>query len=143
MPIYKIISTKGGCPVFDVPPKHWQDCKKDGGVKILSPTQFITDQQRRWYKGVCLRDLVKWDGQRADGQGETIGWWDKKVKTECNGLMFLKKEVHDFGDGFMIGRLTTKGVGVRNMTNFIEDILSKSMTLGWPVIPPDAELRKH
>ena len=97
-------------------------------------------QQRKWYKGVCLRDLVK-----NDENGETKAWWDVEVKKECGGLAYLKKEIFFFEDGaggrFGVGRLTTRGVGKRNMTAFIEEILSKAMVKGWPIGAPNPELR--
>ncbi len=113
-----------------------------GALKILSAVDYITDAQRRWYKGICLPALVRWDEN-----GETVGWWDWKVKKECKGLAYLKKEgiVIEVGGSFhelTDGRLTTKGVGIRNMTNFIEEILSQAMQRGWPVTEPDSSLRK-
>ena len=43
---------------------------------------------------------------------------------------------------FKLDRLTTKGVGKRNMTNFIEEILSQAIHKGWPVSAPDSDLRR-
>jgi len=87
-----------------------------------------------------LRELVK-----NDENGETVGWWDTELKRECNGLALLKKEIFfmddSAGNRVGVGRLTTKGVGKRNMTLFIEEILSKAMEKGWNVSPPDPELR--
>jgi len=112
-----------------------------GALKILTPLEYITDRQRRWYKGICLPHLVK-----QDENGETESWWDDEVKRECNGLGLLKKEIYFYsdqmGNKIGIGRLTTKGVGKRNMTQFIENILSVSLVKGWGIAPPDADLRK-
>lgn len=115
-----------------------------GAIKILSATEYITDRQRRWYKGVCLPALVKWDEN-----GETAEWWDTEVKRLCGGLAYLKKDIIfveiGLADGMHtvgVGRLTTKGVGKRNMTNFIEEILSQAMQRGWPVGAPNADLRR-
>ena len=47
-----------------------------------------------------------------------------------------------FADGNMCIRLTIRGVGKKNMTAFIENILSKSIEMGWKIDPPDADLRK-
>lgn len=145
MPIHRVKSVIDGEPTFKKPLKEiLAELTVGGALKTLSPLEYITDRQRRWYKGVCLRDLVK-----NDENGETKGWWDTEVKKECNGLAYLKKEGVDFelklGDEVTrvtIGRLTTKGVGKRNMSAFIEEILSQSMSRGWNVSPPDPELRK-
>lgn len=126
-------------PAFEKPLTEIIDEVKPGGaIKVLTPAEYITDRQRRWYKGVCLRELVK-----NDENGETAEWWDTEVKKRCGGLSYLKKEIFFLDNGQAVGRLTTSGVGKKNMTNFIEEILSKAMEFGWPVSPPDPDLRKE
>jgi hypothetical protein len=130
-----------GQPCFEKPlDEILSECEVGGGIKILAPNEYITEQQRRYYKGVVLPHLVK-----QDENGETLEWWDMHVKRLCGGLAYLKKEVFFtediMGNKIPIGRLTTKGVGKKNMSNFLEEILSKSMELGWGVSPPDPELR--
>jgi len=139
---YPNLSKVEGQPSFEKSPIDILNSVKVGGaIKVLDPLDYITSRQRRWYKGVCLPSLVK-----ADENGETAAWWDLHVKSECNGLKYLKKEIFFTetidGHRFGIGRLTTKGVGKRNMTLFIEEILSQAMIKGWDVSPPDADLRK-
>jgi len=135
--VYRVHNIIEGQPTFDVPLQLILDELKPGGaLKVLSPAERITDAQRRWYKGVLLPALVK-----ADENGETIDWWDMEVKKQCGGLSFLKKEIFLLHDGRSVGRLTTRNVGVKNMTNFINEILSKSLELGWPVVPPDPEMK--
>ncbi len=142
MATHPVVSIIDGQPTFVIPVGEiLSGLKMGGALKTLTEAEYITDRQRRWYKGVCLKQLVK-----NDENGETAAWWDVEVKKECNGLGLLKKEIFFFEDGaggrFGVGRLTTKGVGKRNMTQFIEEILSKSMQLGWPVAPPLSDLRK-
>ncbi len=142
MPTYEVVSIVNGKPTFSVPTdKIFEDLIVGGAVKTLTPLECITDRQRRWYKGVCLPELAK-----HDENGETVGWWDDEVKRQCRGLDLLKKEIYYYTDSIGgkigIGRLTTKGVGRRNMTNFIEEILSTALVRGWPVSPPDEDLRK-
>lgn len=139
---FKIVNVINGVPTFEVPiDKVWEGCVKGGAYRRVDPIEFITNRQRRWYKGVCLPQLAK-----NDENGETTGWWDDEVKRKCKGLAYLKKEifftVDEAGKKIGTGRLTTKGVGIKNMTAFIEEILSVSMVMGWPVSPPDPELRK-
>ena len=141
MPTHQVQSIINGQPAFEKPlDVILGELEVGGAIKTLSPLEHHTDRQRRWYKGVCLRDLVK-----QDENGETMGWWDTEVKKKCNGLALLKKEVFFIDDGaggrVGVGRLTIKGVGKRNMTLFIEEILSKSMSEGWDIGPPDSDLR--
>ncbi len=144
MPTHEVKSIIGGEPTFEKPLSEiWKELTVGGAIKTMSPVEHITDRQRKWYKGVCLRDLVK-----NDENGETKDWWDTEVKAKCKGLAYLKKEgiVVELKLGeeitrVTIGRLTTKGVGKKNMTNFIEEILSKSVEYGWPIGEPDPKLR--
>ena len=39
-------------------------------------------------------------------------------------------------------RVHRKGVGKKNMTNFIEEILAKSVEKNWGIAPPNPELRR-
>ena len=145
MPTYEVKMITDDGPTFEKPLSEiLSDLSMGGAIKTMTAVEYITDRQRRWYKGVCLRDLVK-----HDENGETTAFWDEKVKRLCNGLAYLKKEgmvaeIQIGGESTKIsfGRLTTKGVGKRNMTAFIEEILSQAMQRGWPVSAPDAELRK-
>jgi len=151
MPTYPVIDIVNCKPVFGKPRSKetisieeiLDDVKFGGALKTLTPLEYITEQQRRWYKGVCLRDLVK-----NDENGETMDWWDTEVKSKCKGLAYLKKEgivvelkLGDEITRVTIGRLTTKNVGRRNMSLFMEEIISQSMTRGWNIGPPDPELR--
>ncbi len=140
--LYAIKSIVDGQPCFEKPLRDiLAECKFGGAIEILSPLDYITERQRRWYEGIVLPQLVVWDEN-----GETREWWDAEIKKKCGGLKYLKKEVFfledNTGSKYGVGRLTTKGVGKKNMTAFIEEILSKSMQFGWPISPPDPELRK-
>ena len=138
MPTYQVQTIVDGQPTFEKPLNEiLADLKIGGAIKTLTPLEHHTDRQRRWLKGVCIPGLVK-----HDENGETAAWWDLEVKRQCNGLALLKKEIFFMDDGTAIGRLTTKGVGKKNMTAFIEEILSKRVELGWEVDPPDEDLRK-
>ena len=144
MPVHEVKSIIDGEPTFEKPLKDiLAELMVGGALETLSPLKYITGRQRRWYKGVCLRDLVK-----NDQNGETKAWWDIEVKSKCNGLAYLKKEGLEvelkLGEDITrvtIGRLTTKGVGRRKMTAFIEEIISQSMSRGWNISPPDPDLR--
>ena len=141
MPTHEVIDIIDGEPTFEVPLSEiWAELTVGGAVKVLTPAEHITDRQRRWYKGILLPTLAKHDENQ-----ETIGWWDTEVKRVCNGLAYLKKEIFFVEDGLGgkigIGRLTTKNVGKKNMSLFIEEILAQAVQRGWPIGPPDDDLR--
>jgi len=138
---YQVISMVDGQPTFEVPLQTiLAGLERGGAIRLLSPLEHHTARQRAWYKGVVLPHMVK-----NDENGETAGYWDMEIKKECNGLALLKKEIFFIDDGtggrIGVGRLTIKGVGKRNMTAFIEEILSKSLSKGWNISPPDEDLR--
>ena len=141
MPLHPVKDVIDGQPTFEKPvPDILAELSYGGALKTLTRAEYITDRQRRWYKGVCLRDLAK-----HDENGETVGWWDTEVKRTCKGLAYLKKEIFfvedALGGKIGMGRLTTKDVGIKNMTLFIEEILSQAVQRGWPIGPPDPDLR--
>ena len=142
MPTYEVQTIVNGQPCFEKPlDEILADLKLGGAIQTLTPLEYITDRQRRWDKGVAIPHMVK-----NDENGESYGWWDDELKRLCKGLDFLKKEIYFFqstsGQKIPIGRLTTVGVGKRNMTLFIEEILSVSMVRGWGIAAPDPDLRK-
>jgi len=142
MPTYQVKSMIDGLPTFEKPLQEiLKDCKVGGAIQILDAADYITDQQRRWYKGVCLPHLAK-----NDENQESVEYWDTEVKKLCKGLAYLNKEIFfledNMGSKYGIGRLTTKGVGKYNMTAFIKEILAASVKYNWGISPPDIELRK-
>lgn len=133
---HKVIDIIDGQPAFERSiDTILSECKKGGAIKILSPLEYHTERQQRWYKGVCLKGLSDWNG-------ETKSEWDLRLKAQCGGNELLKKERIYLASNQFLLRLTIKGVPKRKMTEFIENILSKAITEGWPVSPPDPELRK-
>lgn len=136
MPTYPVQLIINNQPTFEKPLNEiLAELKEGGALKVLSPLEYHTDRQRRWYKGVCLQGLSDWNGETKDE-------WDLRLKAECNGNELLNKEIIYLGIGQTCQRLTIVGVGKRNMTAFIENILSRAMEMDWPVTPPDEELRK-
>ncbi len=145
MPTNRVLHRTEEGPGFEHNLLEWVvDMGPGESLKRLTANETITDAQRRWYKGVMLPAMVKWDEN-----GETAAWWDTEVKRLCGGLAYLKKDIvfvkiglADGAQTIGVGRLTTKGVGIRKMTAFIEEILSQAMQRGWPVSAPDQELRR-
>ena len=141
---HKVIEMIDGQPTFLKPLQDiLKECKKGGALKILDPLEYHTEQQRKWYKGICLKKCL------SDWNGETVDEWDLRLKAECNGNELLKTQripIYSMLSGkkelLFVERLTIIGVCKRNLTQFIENILSKAITENWPVTPPDKELRK-
>ena len=83
---YEVKSIINGQPTFEKPLSAiLSDLEVGGCIKTLSPLEHHTDRQRRWYRGVCLRQLSEWSGDTCDE-------WDLKLKALCNGNELLKKE---------------------------------------------------
>jgi len=111
-----------------------ESIKPGGALAVIDPLEAHTTRQRAWYKGICLPGLAE--------NGDSTFFWDHKLKSECNGLELLNIETLALVDGSIVGRLTTKGVSKSRMTQFIESILTWSQDNDWPVMPPDADLRR-
>lgn len=135
MPTYQVISIIDNQPTFEKPIEDiLSKCKAGGAIKILDPIEYHTEQQRKWYKGVCLKGLSDWNG-------ETIDEWDFRLKTLC-GSNLLKTDTWKFQNVVTVNRLTIVGVGKKNLTQFIENILSLAITEDWPVTAPNKELTR-
>ena len=136
MPTHQVKSIIDGMPCFEKPLSVLLgELEVGGAIKTLSPLEHHTDRQRAWYRGVCVKGLSDWNGDTPDE-------WDLRLKAECNGNELLKSETIYLGPGTSCIRLTIVGVGKKNMTAYIENILSKAIEMDWPVTPPDPELRK-
>ena len=134
MPTYQVKTIIDNQPTFEVPLSAILSKLKHGGaLKVLSAVECHTDRQRKWYHGICLRGLSEWNGETPDE-------WDFRLKTLCGGGLLKTETWHDPDIG-KASRLTTKGVGKRNFTQFIENILSLAITEDWLVTSPDKELR--
>ena len=122
--MYPVKAIVGGIPRFECDLLDiLAECKEGGALQVLEPADYHTAQQRKWYKGVCLKGLAEW-------------------KAKCNGNELLKSERVYIGDGDYCQRLTIVGVGKKNMTEYMENILSLAITMDWPVTTPDPELRR-
>jgi len=56
---YQVKSIIEGNPTFEKPLEDiLAELKVGGAIKLLDPLEYITDRQRRYYKGVVLPALV-------------------------------------------------------------------------------------
>ena len=124
-----------GKPLTQWPAIHYEAAKHPHFViLVLDEDEAITDRQRRWYKGVCLKGLSEWNG-------DTVDEWDYRLKVECGAEIFkvLKFQYSDM-TYWRPESITSKSK--KQITEFIENILSKAITENWPVYPPDQDLRR-
>ena len=122
-------------PCFEIPlDEILATLRMGGALEVLSPVKYHTARQRRWYKGVAIVKLHLWNG-------DTMLEWDKRLKDECGGAELLKREKWLDEDGVEKMRFTTVGVGKKNFTQFIQNILSTSIKKKWPCPAPNPDLR--
>lgn len=103
-------------------------------IKVMNEDEWITDRQRRWYKGICLKGLSDWNG-------DTVDEWDYRLKVECGAEIF-KMLNFQYGDLVYYRPQSITSKSKKQMTQYIENILSRAITEDWPVYPPDPDLRK-
>jgi len=74
MPTHEVIDIIDDEPTFNVPLKQiWSELKAGGAIKTLSPFEYITDQQRAWWKGIFLPAL-------AEHSGDSREYWETRLK---------------------------------------------------------------
>ena len=144
MPTYLVETFVDGQPTFIVPlDTILGELQIGGALKTLTPLEYHTDRQRAWYRGVCLKALTE------ANIGYTETEWDLMLKANCGGNELLTHQEILLGHtpkGAPIAceRLSIVGVGKKNMTQFIENILQWAVDTGHAdvVPPPDPELRR-
>ena len=134
--VYQVIDIIDGEPTFAVPVSLiWPEFQIGGAMKVLTPDEYHTDQQRRWWKGILLPALV-------NDQGDSKTWWEDTLKLavlpdhfkpECytiNGTEFTR-----------IPSITT--LGKRKMMELIDGSIQylHDRGFGW-VTPPEKTLRR-
>lgn len=103
-------------------------------ILVLDEDEAITDRQRRWYRGICLKGLSDWSG-------DTVDEWDYRLKTECGSEIFEMHE-YKYQDKVYYRPDSISNKSKKQITDYIENILSKAITENWPVYPPDPDLRR-
>jgi len=137
MATYPVVSIINDQPTFEkMLSEIIADLVVGGALKTLTPLEYHTDQQRKWIKGVCLKGLSDWNG-------DTEAEWDLRLKALCGGNELLRKETIYLGPGTTCERLTIVGVGKKNLTKYMENIISKGIEMEWPITPPDKNLRRQ
>lgn len=74
MPLHEVKSIIGNQPTFDVPlDEILAECRVGGALDVLNRAEYITEQQRRWFKGVLLPALAKHTGDSKES-------WETRLK---------------------------------------------------------------
>jgi len=137
MPTYQVQTIVDGQPTFAVPLNEiLADLKAGGALQTLSPLEYITQQQVRWFKGVLLPAL-------AEDSGDSMGYWETRLKLTILPDDFQPYYVPIGKQVFPVIPSITK-LSKRKMNILIEDSVEKCHEWGflWVTLPAK-ELRKR
>jgi hypothetical protein len=136
MKTLKVLSVIDGQPMFDKPlPEFLSQCEAGGIIQLLTATEYISDQQRKWFKGILLPALAK-------DTGDSIAWWETTLKTQVMPDEFAPVYVAIGKQVFPVIPSITK-LSVKKMNTMIEGAvayLRDECGLMWVTLP-DKELR--
>ena len=110
--------------------------KHGGGLKVLSPAEYITLQQIRWFKGILLPALEK-------DTGNSVTWWETTLKTAVLPDDF-PITVERIGELELIQIPSITTLSKKKMTMLIKGSVSHcrdECNLMWVTLP-DEELRQ-
>jgi len=131
---YKVISTIDNQPTFNVPLSDiLKECKPGGALKVLSPLEYITDQQRKWWKGVLLKELAK-------DSGDSVEYWETKLKLAVLPDEFAPVYVAH-GKQVLSIIPSVKKLSKKKMNELIEGSVAKCREYGfeWATLPDEAK----
>ena len=136
MKTIQVVSLRDGQPVFDKPlPELLKQCVPGGALTILTPLEYISEQQRKWWKGILLPALSK-------DTGDSIGWWETTLKLAVMPDEFTPFYVPIGKQVFPLIPSITK-LSVKKMNQLIEGAVAHcrdDLGLMWVTLP-DKELR--
>ncbi len=134
--MYQVISMVDGQPTFKVElPLILAECSVGGAIKILTPDQYHTDQQRNWWKGILLPAL-------ENDTGEARQQWEMRLKFAVMPDDFSIQIINVNGlDIASVPSITT--LGKRKMSELIDGSIRQLHVwgFGW-VEHPDPERRR-
>ncbi len=125
-----------GTPTFEIPVSEiLAGLKLNGALKVLSPIEYHTDRQRRWWKGVLLPALAK-------DTGDTITHWETRLKLAVLPDDFQPESVTVRKQTMVFIPSITK-LSKKKMNLLIEGSVAQCHEWGflWVTLP-DSELRK-
>ena len=110
------------------------ECVPGGALKYLSPKDYISNQQIRWFKGCLLPALSK-------DSGDTIDWWETTLKLAVLPDEFAPETITVKGKEYCRIPSITK-LSVKKMNILIEGSVAYCHEIGmmWVTLP-DSKLR--
>ena len=135
MKTIKVVSIIDNQPMFNKPLQELlAQCVPGGALTVLTPLEYISDQQRKWWKGVLLPALAK-------DSGDSIEYWETTLKLSVMPDEFVPFYVPIGKQVFSVIPSITK-LSKTKMNQMIEGSVAKCHELGltWVVLP-DSELR--
>ena len=132
----KVVEIRDGQPIFDRPIKELLDkCEVGGILQVLTPTEYISLQQIKYWKGVLLPALAK-------DSGDSVEYWETLLKTQVMPDDFTPFYVPIGKQVFPVVPSINK-LSIKKMNQLIEGSVAKCHELGltWVTLP-DSELRK-
>jgi hypothetical protein len=135
MPSYRVHSIIDGQPTFDVPlTTILAELKAGGALEVLSPAEYLTGQQVRWWKGVLLPSLAK-------ETGESVSIWETRLKLAVLPDDFKAEYVSVDGRPYATIPSITR-LGKRKMAQLIDGAVAQCHEWGFSwVTLPDNELK--
>lgn len=120
-----------GQPCFETPLQEILKGLDVGwGLQVLTPLEYITSQQRKWFKGILLPALSK-------DNGDTVHEWQGKLVE----AIFPDDCKYDKNGNLIYPSI--QGYGKRKMNTLIEESVAKCHTWGFTwVTLPERELRR-
>ena len=134
--IFQVTSMVNGVPHFDVPLSEiLLKCRYKGSLEVHTPLEHITDQQRKWWKGVLLPALSK-------DTGDAIPYHETRLKLKVMPDEFQPFYVSIGRQLFPIIPSITI-LGKKKMNTMIEGSVAQCHEDGlmWVTLP-ESELRK-
>jgi hypothetical protein len=133
--ILKCVSIINDQPLFDGKLEDLLDeCIIGSALQVLSPLDYISYQQIKWWKGVLLPALSK-------DSGDSISWWETTLKFAVMPDEFAPETIKIKGQEYCRIPSITK-LSVKKMNQLIEGSVAYCHEIGLMWINlPDAELR--
>ena len=133
---FRIVDKIDDKPLFPVTlDVIWSYAQRGGALILKSPAEFITEYQRKWWKGVLLPAM-----SRESGEGESV--WENRLKIEVMPDEFKPETVVVDGHEFTsLPSITT--LSKSKMSKLIEGSVAYLHEQGYYWVQlPNPELRR-